>query len=97
MVNFVEGILKIAVVVLSLIAGAIALSLFKISSKRELLRPWKVLIVALIFFVLQEIFGALRAFKIYDHPFLTHIIPTFIVGFLILAVTFQINLIKHVK
>ncbi|MBU0615462.1 MAG: hypothetical protein KJ601_05185 [Nanoarchaeota archaeon] len=48
------------------------------------------LLVALVFFSLTEIFGALRAFGIYESPFLTHIIPTAILGFLIAALIMEI-------
>lgn len=89
MVNFLEGIIKISNIILSLIAGLFALSLFKVTSKKSLF-PWKILIIALIFFVFQEILGALRAFKIYNSPFLTHIVPTIILGLLIFALTLQI-------
>ncbi len=96
MLDFVEGIFKIANVFLSLIAGVLAISLFKFSGKRkkENLTPWKVLIIALIFFGVQEILGALRAFSIFESPYLTHIVPTIILGLLIIALTLQIN-IKH--
>ena len=66
MVNFFEGILKIANVILSLVAGYIALVLFHHSGKRKELYPWKILIIALIFFMIQEILGALRAFGVYS-------------------------------
>jgi len=96
LLNFVEGIFKIANLFLSLIAGILAISLFTLSTKQKQnkLIPWKVLIVALIFFVIQEILGALRAFKIYESPYLTHVVPTVILGLLIVALILQINM-KH--
>ena len=87
-----EGILKIANLFLAIVAGFIALGLFRASRKKEILRAWKVLIFALVLFSIQEILGALRAFSIYESPFLTHIIPTVILGLLITALVFQINL-----
>ena len=94
MLNFVEGIFKIANLFLSLIAGVLAISLFTLSSKKKhkKLIPWKVLIIALIFFVIQEVLGALRAFRIFESPYLTHVVPTVILGLLILALILQINL-----
>lgn len=93
MVQYIEGILKIANLFLSIIAGIIALSLFKISKKKEL-RPWRMLIIALVFFAIQEILGALRAFNIFSTAYLTHIVPTVILGFLVAALLLQININK---
>ena len=92
--EYLEGILKISNLFLSIIAGFIAITLFMISHKRVELRPWKILIIALIFFALQELLGALRAFNIFSTPYLTHIVPTVILGLLIFALTKQINLAK---
>jgi len=91
---FLEGLLKIANLVLSIIAAIIALSLIKASSKKHYLKPWLALIPALFFFMIQEILGALRAFDIFSTSYLTHIVPTFILGFMIFALTFQINIKK---
>ena len=91
MVQYFEGILKIANLLLSVFAGVVAISLFNISKKKEL-RPWRMLIFALVFFAVQEILGALRAFNIFSTPFLTHIVPTVILGFLIAALLLQINI-----
>ncbi len=93
MVQYIEGILKIANLFLSIIAGIIALSLFKISKRKEL-RPWRMLIIALLFFAVQEILGALRAFNIFSTAYLTHIVPTVILGFIIVALLLQININK---
>jgi predicted membrane-bound dolichyl-phosphate-mannose-protein mannosyltransferase len=94
LLNFVEGIFKIANLFLSLIAGILAVSLLKLSSKQKQkkLIPWKVLIIALIFFVIQEVLGALRAFRVFESPYLTHIVPTVILGLLIIALVLQINM-----
>ena len=92
MVEYFEGILKVANVILALVAGAIALSLLKVSGKRKELRAWKILAVALIFFVLQEVLGALRAFDAFTSPFLTHIVPSIILGLLIYALALQLHI-----
>lgn len=92
--EYLEGILKISNLFLSVIAGFIAITLFMLSHKRVELRPWKVLAIALIFFALQELLGALRAFNIFSTPYLTRIVPTVILGLLIFALTKQINITK---
>lgn len=93
LIDFFEGLLKITNVVLSLIAGYIALSLFRISHSRKELRSWKVLIIALLFFMIQEILGALRAFDIFESPYLTHIVPTIVLLLLIYALSWQIHIL----
>ena len=88
----IEGILKIANVFLALVAGFISLSLFKVSHRKKELKPWKLLIIALVLFSVQEILGALRAFEIFESAYLTHIIPTAMLGLLLAAVILQIGL-----
>ena len=92
--QLIEGILKIANLVLAVIAGVIGISLIKISHSKKELKAWVMLIIALIFFGIQEILGALRAFKIFESPYLTHIIPTIILALLIVALLQQINIHK---
>lgn len=94
MVEYLEGILKIANLFLAVVAGIIALSLTKASHKKKEFRPWLFLILSLVFFAVQEILGALRAFKIYESAFLTHINPTIILGLLIAAIILQLNLCR---
>jgi carboxylesterase len=89
--QYAEGILQIAVVFLSIVAGILALSLFKSSFKKDSLKSWIPLIFALILFAAVEILGALRSFKIFETPYLTHILPTFIMGFIIWALVVEIN------
>jgi predicted membrane-bound dolichyl-phosphate-mannose-protein mannosyltransferase len=93
-VQYLEGILKIANLVLALIAGIMGISLIKISRKRKELNAWVLLIAALIFFAVQMILGALRAFKIFETPYLTHIVPTIILVLLIIALLKQIHIQK---
>lgn len=92
--QYLEGILKIANLILAFIAGVIGLSLIRVSRKRKELKAWVLLITALVFFAIQEILGALRAFKIFETPYLTHIVPTVILVFLIIALYQQINIQK---
>ena len=92
--QYLEGMLKIANVFLAIVAGFIAISLFKVSHERDHLKPWKLLIIALMLFAVQEILGALRAFDIFSTPYLTHIVPTAILGLVICALVLQIGLTK---
>jgi len=94
MIDFTTGVLQIANLILAVVAGLIAASLFE-ASKRTSLRPWKALAIALIFFVLEEIFGGLRSFGIYSNSWITHIIPSIILGFLIWGLSEQISVIKE--
>ena len=94
MVQFVEGMLQIANVFLSIVAGIVAISMFHISHKKETLQAWKPLIIALVLFAVEEILGALRAFGIWETPHLTHIVPSFILALLIWSLTWQIYIAK---
>jgi predicted membrane-bound dolichyl-phosphate-mannose-protein mannosyltransferase len=95
MVQYLEGILKIANLLLATFAGIVAISLFRASKKKEF-RPWRMLIIALVFFAIQQILGALRAFNIFSTPYLTHIAVSIILVFLIIALLAQININKEV-
>ncbi|MFH1642435.1 MAG: hypothetical protein ABIC04_06065 [Nanoarchaeota archaeon] len=92
--EYFEGIIKIANVFLVVVAGVIAISLFHVSHRRKELKPWKLLIVTLVFFAIQMIFGALRAFKIFESPYLTHIIPTIMLVLILIAIILQIQITK---
>jgi len=89
--DWVYGITQIAAVILSLAAGFLAARLFSVAARRKTLTAWRHLVVVLILFAIEELFGALDVFGIYNTPFLTHIIPTFMLGFLIAALMTQIN------
>jgi predicted membrane-bound dolichyl-phosphate-mannose-protein mannosyltransferase len=89
LVEYLEGLLKIANLFLALIAGAIGISLIKISHKKKKLNAWVILIIALLFFAVQEVLGALRAFNIFESLYLTHIVPTIILVLLIIALLKQ--------
>tara|TARA_Y100000310_G_scaffold345304_1_gene463561 strand:- start:3977 stop:4279 length:303 start_codon:yes stop_codon:yes gene_type:complete len=94
MAEVLAGTFSIAVAVLSIIAGIIALHTFKLVHGENRLKPWKVLMVMLVLFVIEELLGALKFFGIYEHPFITHIIPTAILGLLIYALLLEIILVK---
>jgi|GEM_PF-1147619 len=90
-----EGILKIANLLLAVIAGGVALTLFHKAWKGNEHKAWRFLIFALIFFAIQEILGALRAFGVYESPFLTHINVSVILCLLIGAVVLEIDVKKR--
>lgn len=92
---FLEGIFNIANVLLSIAAGVIAASLFSKAWKIESLKAWRPLIFALIFFAVQQILGALRSFNIFSTPYLTHIVPSIILGLIIASIVMQIDVTKR--
>jgi hypothetical protein len=97
MVSYIEGILKIANIFLVLIASGIAISVFYNAWKNRELRAWKPMIIALILFGVQQILGFLRAWGIYESPFLTHVNVSLLLGFLIYALILQIGVVKGYK
>ena len=52
------------------------------------------MIIALVLFAVEEVIGALKTFGIYETPHLTHVIPFFILLFVIAAIVIQINITK---
>ncbi len=66
--------------------------MFKDSGRKKELKPWRVLIIVLFLFMIQEILGALRAFAIWDPQYLTQLVPTAMLGLLIYAIAMQINM-----
>ena len=92
--DWVYGIAQLAAAILSIFAGLIALQFFMQSTKRKNLAAWRYLAVALILFTIEELLGTLATFGVFSTEYLTHIVPTFILGFLIAALTTQININK---
>jgi heme A synthase len=92
--DWVYGSAQIGSVVLSLIAGVIAITMLKQASKRKELRAWPYLLWALVFFAIEEGVGALKTFGIWSTPWLTHVIPSVILAFLIVALVIQIHVTK---
>src|SRR3989344_3697969 len=91
--DWVYGITVLTAVALSVIAGFLALSLFD-SARRTHLSAWKPLIVALVLFAVEELLGALKVFGVWKSVWLTHVIPSFILLFLIVALVQQIAVAK---
>lgn len=91
--DWVYGIAILTAVMLSIFAGFLAVSLFD-STKKSHLTAWRPLIIALVLFAFEEIFGALKVFGVWKSLWLTHVIPSFILLFLIIALIRQINVAK---
>ncbi len=91
--DYVYGIAQLAAGFLAIIAGFIALTLFK-STHRKDLRAWKYLLPALVLFVIVEIIGALHAFGVPVAPYWTHILVGVILAFVIIALATQIHVNK---
>lgn len=92
--EWVYGIAQFAAAFLSVIAAIIALGMFKAAREHKSLRSWRFLLVGLLIFAVEEVIGALKTFGIYSTPHLTHVIPFFILLFVIAAVIAQINITK---
>ncbi len=92
--DWVYGIAVLTAVFLSIIAGMLAVSLFQQSTQRKYLSAWKPLLIALFLFAVEEIVGAMKIFGVWSTPWLTHVIPTFILIFLIAAIIKQINITR---
>jgi hypothetical protein len=92
--DLVYGSCQIGAVLLSFVAGIIALTMLNQARQRRLLRAWNFLIWSLVFFGIGEIIGALKTFGIWSTPWLTHVIPGPILAFLIAALVIQIQVTK---
>ncbi|MEM3154621.1 MAG: hypothetical protein QW165_03605 [Candidatus Woesearchaeota archaeon] len=92
--DWVYGITTLTVFFLSVIAGFIAITMFGTTKQRTHLAAWKYLLVALILFAIEELVGTLKIFGIWSTPWLTHVIPSFILVFLIAALITQINVTR---
>lgn len=89
---YIYGTLQIANLFLAVVAGTMAATLFQISHQRSHLKPWKILVIALILFAVLEIIGALRSFGLYSSPFLTHTLTSVILAFIIVSLVMQIRI-----
>ncbi len=88
------GTATIAVVFLAIVAGILAMSLFKAAFKRKNLGAWRFLIFALVLFAAVEILGALKIFSIYSTPHLTHVIAGLVIACVIASLVNQIYINK---
>ena len=92
--EWIYGIAQLAAAFLSIVAGFIAISMFGKARQQKLLRAWRYLLIALMLFAVEEIVGSLKTFGIYSTPHLTHVIPSFILVFLIASLVVQTNVNK---
>lgn len=92
--EYLYGVLQIANVFLSVVAGAIALSMFKTSREHKELDAWKYLGIVLVLFAIEEILGALRSFRYWDPGFLTHVVPSVMLLLLAYALIRQIQIMR---
>ncbi|MBT3304151.1 hypothetical protein HN592_04700 [Candidatus Woesearchaeota archaeon] len=94
-VLFYIGVLQLTVVFLAIAAGLISLTLFRVSRKNPELVAWKSLMVVLVLFAIVEIVGVLDAFNIWrEINYMRHIIPSFVLIFMIIAIIQQIWVTK---
>ena len=91
---FINGLLQLAGLFLSIIAGIFAFSMFKISHQIKKLWCWKVLIIGLAFFAIHKVFSALHAFGIFRTTYLGQLLPFAILSFTLWSVIFQIQTVK---
>ena len=59
-----------------------------------MMAAWRMLIISLVLFTIEEVLGGLKTFGVYSTPYLTHVIPSFILAFLIGALIKQTNIVK---
>lgn len=95
--DWIYGSGQIGTVVLSIVAGAIALSMFKHAREKKLLRAWRYLIWALVLFAIVVAVGALRTFGIWSTPWITHALVSIILALLIAALVVQIHVTEGCK
>ena len=86
------GIAQITTAILSLVAGGIAVSMLHHTRKQKLLGGWKLLVWALVLFATVIVLGALKTFGVSSTTFLTHIVTSLVLGFLIAALVIQIQI-----
>ncbi len=92
--DWIYGIANITAVILAIIAAFIAINIYDKTRDTKTLGAWKYLLIALGFFVIQEILGVLKTFGIYSTPHLTHVVPGIILVFLIASLAVQINITR---
>lgn len=88
--EWIYGVTQFAVAFLSLNAIVVSIILMRVAWKQERLTPWRFLLIALILFAIEEILGTLVTFGIINPTFWTHVVPSFIMVFLIAALLSQL-------
>ncbi len=92
--DWVYGISQLAACFLAIFAAFFAMTMFNSSKQYALLRAWKFMIPAIVIFAVEELLGTLKTFGVFDTPHLTHVVPSFIMLFLIAALLKQIHVNK---
>lgn len=87
--DWIYGVAQLAAAFIAIAAGILAIKVYMLAKRKKQLRAWKPLSIALVLFMIEEILGALKAFGVYSTPYLTHIIPSLILAFLIVALVQQ--------
>ncbi len=93
-IDWIYGTTQLAAVFLSIIAGLIAISMYRHTRKHPELAPWNYLIVVLVLFAVIEVLGGLAVFGVYRTPHLTHVTASVTLGFLIAALVRKIQVTK---
>ncbi|MBW2999205.1 hypothetical protein KY339_00910 [Candidatus Woesearchaeota archaeon] len=94
---FVQGVLKITTVCLSVVAGYLGIKLLIVAEFHKSLKPWQPLMAALLIFAFGEIMGTLDAFGfLYFRKYLVTI-ETGVVFFLVIALILKVYQLKEEK
>lgn len=89
---FVQGVLKITNVFLSIVAAVLILWLFRVGKGDKRMKPWYFLFVALAIFAFGETMGTLDAFGfLYFRPFLPGI-EVGVIVFFIIALIYRLKM-----
>lgn len=92
--DWVYGIAQLTALFLAIFAAFFATTLFKSSKQFAMLGAWRYLIITIVLFAVEELLGTLRSFGVFATPHLTHIVPSFVLIFLIAALQRQISINK---
>ena len=95
--DFFGGMLQLTNMFLAIIAGGIAISMFKVAGKKAdpSLRPWKFLLFALVIYAVLQIVAVLRSFNIFETPFLTHVIVSVLLFFVIIGLIIELEVVRQ--
>ncbi len=92
--EWMYGVAQLAAAFLAFFSALLSLWILGLVHARPTLKAWRFLLVAVVFFSAEEILGSLAVFGVYKTPYLTHIIPSIILGFLIAALVKQTEITK---
>ncbi|MFQ5620751.1 MAG: hypothetical protein ACE5FT_02830 [Candidatus Nanoarchaeia archaeon] len=92
--DWMYGIAQLAALFLAIFAALFAISMFRTSRQFAMLKAWKWMIGAVVLFAVEELLGTLKTFGVFSTPHLTHVVPSFVMIFLIAALIKQIEINK---